>query len=124
MPASSPTPVDGEATPSIPELIRKAITDFTDAEDPNDPVEINGGYCRAFATFVVENYPVPDDIEIIDAWDVHTWLKHGETHYDAEIPDGTPNPHDFPVWNRPLDARLEIAGESCDCLSVSRLTEQ
>lgn len=105
----------------IPGIIRDAIEQFTVEQPPADPVEINGGYCRDFARFVVENYPVPDDAEIIDAWDVHTWIKHGDKHYDAEIPDGTTDPHDFPVWKRPVKERLSIAIESCELLSADKL---
>ena len=113
-------PEDGAASVSLPEIIREATSDFTDEEAPRDPVEINGGYCRAFATFVVENYPVPDDVEIIDAWDGHPWLKHGDTHSDAELPDGTTDPHAFPVWKRPVAERLSIAVDSCEYLSADR----
>lgn len=102
-------------------IMRDAVDEFTEAHPPNDPVEINAGYCRVFVGFLQEHYDLPDGVEVIDAGTVHRWIRYEGRHYDAEHPAGVPTANDIDLWTRLRDEDLSVAIEHCQYLSEDEL---
>jgi len=93
----------------LTEIILRAKLDFINTHNPNDAVEINSGYCRHFINYVKNNYDLPDNVERVDAFDVHSWFYYEGKHYDVEHPYGVSNAEKFSVWKRITNPRLKIA---------------
>jgi hypothetical protein len=100
----------------LTDAILKAKSDFISTHEPTNKIEINSGYCRWFLNYLDDNYELPDSVERIDAFDVHSWLYYNGKHYDVEHPNGISNPHNLSVWKRLTYRRLELAAQNTNYL--------
>lgn len=92
----------------IADLIRELVQGY----EPNDPEEINGGYCADFSELLVDTLRKRHGVVAIsvDSGDVAVNLRHGRgehvwtyfegRHYDSEAPEGVEDWLELPFFKR------------------------
>jgi len=83
-------------------LVKQVIEGKALYDTPIGLHEINNGYCEEFA-YALKNklrggFVV--DTPLGGEFPTHSFLKYRGKYYDAELPDGTPDPINLPIFAR------------------------
>lgn len=81
---------------SMPIVCRRVAADILESDGLNDGEHLNTGWCGTFSQRVTMQVPGALD----RAGPGHCWVEYNGMHYDAERPDGVPDPILLPCFQR------------------------